>query len=66
VAVSGDPWDRRFIGPAWLKRGSRPAKKLAAPVKTDSAVGRLVHELAVKVEVNGRWLTDGGAWLARG
>jgi hypothetical protein len=66
AAVSDDPCDRRLIGPAWSKRGSRPAKKLTAPGETNSVVGRLAHELAVKAEVNGRWLTGGGARLARG
>jgi hypothetical protein len=37
-----------------------------ALVETDSAAGRLAHELAVKAEVNGRRLTGGGARLARG
>jgi hypothetical protein len=39
-------------------------KKLATLVETDSAAGWLVHELAVKAEVNGRRLTGGGARCA--
>jgi hypothetical protein len=39
-------------------------KKLMAHVKTDSVVGQLARELAVKAEVNGRRLTGGGARLA--
>jgi hypothetical protein len=64
AAVSDDPCGRRLFGPTWSKRGSRSAKKLAALVETDSAAGWLVHELAVKAEVNGRRLTSGGARLA--
>jgi hypothetical protein len=66
AAVSGNLCDRRLISPAWSKRESRPAKKLAAPAKMDSAMGRLARELAVKAEVNDRRLTGGGARLARG
>jgi hypothetical protein len=39
-------------------------KKLVAHVEMDSAAGRLARELAMKAEVNGQWLTGGGARLA--
>jgi hypothetical protein len=64
AVVSGDPCNRRLVGPARSKRGSRPVKKLVAHVEMDSAAGRLARELAMKAEVNGQWLTGGGARLA--